>query len=452
MIEVGFATNDITPRVGVELTGFGPFLNRHSVGVRDPLSAKAMALASHGRRALIISCDLAMVTADITRKVRALLHAACGLTEDEVMLCATHTHSCPAVGDWEGWGVVDLPYLETLPQRIARAGIKAVEALQEATFAHAEVPCEHIGLNREYDRDAQPLEDVLQNDWRPALPQLTDTTCHVLTARTPGGTLIGFVSYFGCHPVVCSASNRHFHGDFVSIANNAVERDNDGAVGLFLQGAEGDVNSCVVHKPEEESLRALDVIADRFAVAVRSGIADAQPFEADRLQVCRRVPAFSRKRWSKDELRQSLRDCEAKLSLPDPERPGAEDDPDIRLQVVYATTLRKLLARMERGENLEPGMELHGLRIGPVAILGSPFETFQAIKNDVCAAASAPIPLVVSLVNESCGYAPDRTCAERGGYATDMVPMIHGTLPFVNVHEELVRELLALDAQLSGQE
>jgi hypothetical protein len=58
------------------------------------------------------------------------------------------------------------------------------------------------------------------------------------------------------------------------------------------------------------------------------------------------------------------------------------------------------------------------------------------------------VPLVVGLVNDSVGYAPDRTAAARGGYAADMVPMICGSLPFANAHQELLEGLLAVDAAL----
>ncbi|MCK4283072.1 MAG: hypothetical protein KAX44_02050, partial [Candidatus Brocadiae bacterium] len=111
--------------------------------------------------------------------------------------------------------------------------------------------------------------------------------------------------------------------------------------------------------------------------------------------------------------------------------------------------LRRLIGAIERGEPPDKPAQLQGIRIGPIALLASPFEVFQAIKNDVKAAAKAPIPLVLSVTNDSLlGYAPDRATAARGGYAAETVPMIHGTLPYANVHEELVRELLALDAAL----
>jgi uncharacterized protein YraI len=61
------------------------------------------------------------------------------------------------------------------------------------------------------------------------------------------GRTIGFLSCFGCHPVVCCAQTRHIHGDYCGVATNLLEREHPGSVGLFLQGAQGDVNTCVCH-------------------------------------------------------------------------------------------------------------------------------------------------------------------------------------------------------------
>ncbi len=58
-MQVGFAKEDVTPRVGVPLCGFGPYLNRHSVGIRDRLWARAMAFQHKDTRAVVVSCDLA---------------------------------------------------------------------------------------------------------------------------------------------------------------------------------------------------------------------------------------------------------------------------------------------------------------------------------------------------------------------------------------------------------
>jgi len=255
-MKIGFGRNDITPRVGVELSGFGPYLCRKSIAVRDNLYARAMAVQNQETTLIIVSIDLIGITKSLTKQIRGFVSQKTGLPEQAVMLCATHTHSGPSVGNYIGWGEADTVYLETLPFRITKACVTAFTNLQEAQLSHAEVPCEGIGLNREYEDDGPPLEAVLQEDWRPAKPELTDTTCHVLTAQTPEGKLLGFLSYFGCHPVTCSEDTRYIHGDYPGIATNNLEREYPGSIGLFIQGASGDVNTCAVHKPEEPSMKA----------------------------------------------------------------------------------------------------------------------------------------------------------------------------------------------------
>jgi hypothetical protein len=449
-MELGFARCDITPRVGVELCGFGPFLNRHSVGIRDRLWARAMAMRVGQKRAVVIACDLIGVGLATTREVRRLLAETHGLAPDDVMLCCSHTHSGPAPGVYIGWGEADPPYLETLPRRIACAAAAAVDRLQPAQLHHAAVPCEGIGVNREYDQFWAPYDQAMQPAWRPAKPELTDTTCHVLAGRTEHGTLLGFAAYFGCHPVVCCDQSRVIHGDYPGIALNNVERDEPGSVGLFFQGAQGDVNSAVGGRPQHESLLALDELAGRFARAVRQGIQAGDRVNVTDLRTCRREVVFSRKNWSIDDMRARLAEAEKRIGSADEDGAWSDASQDRRMQMVYAIALRGLLARSARGESLAPATEVHGLRLGPVALLGSPFETFQAIKRDVSARAASPVPLVLSFVNDSTGYAVDRTCAERGGYAADMVPLICGELPFAQVHDELVRELLELDRELGA--
>jgi hypothetical protein len=444
-VKLGFAKTDITPRVGVELCGFGPFLLRRSIGVRDRLWARAMAVEQGGSRVILVSCDLVGVPDWITRRVRELVHERTGLAPDRLMLACTHTHSGPNTGGFTGWGEPDKPYLEILPQRMAKACLAALDNLQDAELSRATVPCEGIGLNRQYDTDAPPLADVLREEWRPAKPEMTDTVCQVLKA-TARGRLIGFMSYFGCHPVVCCQETHAIHGDYAGVATNLIEREHPGSVGLFLQGANGDVNSCVVHKPEMESLLALDVIAGRFARAVRQGLETAAPLKVDVVAAVSRERLFSRKPYGIEALKKLLAEQETILHAPD----ASDSDHPVRMATVYATSLRQMIAAMERGETLSPRIELQGLRIGPLLLLGSPFETFQAIKNDVRTRLGDPSAMVMSVTNDTRGYATDRTVAAQGGYAADMVPMILGALPFAGIHDELVEGLVSLADELRG--
>jgi hypothetical protein len=444
-MQIGFGKVDITPRVGVELCGFGPHLHRYSVGVRDRLEARAMAVREGNITLVLISCDLVGFPLALTREIRRQIHAATGISADQVMVHGTHTHSGPnTIPELAGWGALDEPYLAILPGRVASAGIEAVSHLEPATLAWAEVPCIGVSLNREYDRDAPPLEEVLREDWRPAKPEHIDTTCQVLKAVAKDGRLLGFASYFGCHPVVCCQQTRWIHGDFAGVSSHLIERENPGAVGLFLQGALGDINSCVVHKPEAESLAALDVIAERYARAVRAGLAAARPVAPGPLGAIRRELSFSRIQVSRAELERLLAEQEAVFTAP-----GASDTDDaVRMAAVKVAAYRKILAAQTRGENLNPPTELQGFRIGPVSLLGTPFEIFHAVKEEALPRLKSEHPLILGLTNDELGYAPDRATAIRGGYAAQQVPLMLGRLPFAAIHDELVSALVELEGAL----
>ena len=443
-MKVGLAKADITPRIGVELQGYGPYLCRHSDGVRDRLYARAIAFDAGGERAVLVSCDLAGVPEYLVQRVREIVRAQTGVLESSIMVHAIHTHSGPAVRIYTGWGTVDPPYVEILPYRIADACCRALAGLQEATLLHAEVPCRGVAINRETDAfRVEKIEDALEDDWQPDKPEETDTTCHVVKVEA-GDRMIGFVSYYGCHPVIGGANTRKIHGDWAGVATNLVQRLHPGSVGLFLQGAQGDVNSCVVCHEEAEALRALDVIAARYARSIMDGLAQATPVEANVLRSVRHATRFSRKPWGRERLQSLLSEREDVLHA----REANDADQRLRQAMVCAQALRGMLQRLYAGEDLSPEIELQGLRIGPIVLLGSPFETFRAIKNEVVAAARSPIPLVMSFVNGSVGYAVDRQAAEKGGYAVDLAPFIHGQLPFAAIHDELVQALLTLDREL----
>lgn len=448
MTEAGFGRADITPRVGVELCGFGPFRHRYSTAVRDRLWARAMAVRQGDETVIVIACDLIGVTGALTAEVRRRISEATGVDGSAVMISCTHTHSGPAVRrGLTGWGEPDEPYLETLPARLARAGTDAVANLAEASFRHARVPCEGIGLNRQYDRDAPPLEEVLREDWRPAKPELTDTLCDVISVHQ-GERLAGFISSFGCHPVVCCSETRAIHGDFVGVATNLLEQEHPGCTGMFLQGSLGDVNSCVVHKPEQESMLALNVIAGRFARCVRAGLGAAKPIELDALASVQRSSRFSYRDFEPEQLKAMRAENEAVFDAPDVD----DADRDVRMAMVHLSALRNIEAHLASGaSDFEPPIELQALKLGPITLLGTPLEVFQAIKNDVVSAAVGEYTLVLSVCNAMAGYAPDRTIAATGGYAVDTVPMIMGHRPYARIHDELAESLISLEREIHNR-
>jgi len=451
-MRVGFGIWDITPRVGVDLYGFGPYINRRAKAVYEPLEARASAFeAEDGARFLLIVCDLCVLqvnTADLVRSI--VCEKVKGLTPASVWIQCTHTHSGPSTDPQDmGWGAPDATYMEILPWRIAQAGIQAFENLEEGHLSSAWVECRHIGLNRVYDRDAPPLADVLQPDWEPEKPELTDTKCQVIRFDNLKGEMKGFWAYYGCHPVVCTADSCFIHGDYPGVAMHALMADFPGSVGIFLLGAHGDINSGCVHKLEAESMAALPIFAGRFASAVRKGLKAATPMADEGIHFeSMTIPVTMRMAFSRDHIIELLKELESKLHRPDASDGHAEWN-GIRLDQVEIVGLRIMLQKMDKWGN-PPAIdtEVCGVRIGDWEMLGAPFEIMQGIKNDVWKSSNHAEPMVMSIVNGCWGYAPDRVQLQNDTYEVLTDAFMNGRMPFANVHDELLSAFLELDGKL----
>ena len=96
-MKAAFAKTDITPGRAVWLDGM---IRAHrSTGVHDRLYARALALANDGDAAdcyVIAALDLCGLLDEDARAVRTEAARRCGVSEDRMIIAATHTHSGPA--------------------------------------------------------------------------------------------------------------------------------------------------------------------------------------------------------------------------------------------------------------------------------------------------------------------------------------------------------------------
>jgi hypothetical protein len=100
-------------------------------------------------------------------------------------------------------------------------------------------------------------------------------------------------------------------------------------------------------------------------------------------------------------------------------------------------------ARLYEGKH-EIEAELHGLRIGPVGLIGFPGEPFSEIGARVKANSPFSWTLFSGYTNDYLGYVPTREAYADGGYEVDTSPF----LP--DAADRLVEASLALLADLHG--
>src|SRR5262245_60510812 len=118
-LRAGVARGDVTPPLGVELCGYGPFLGRAATGVHDRLWCRAVVLEADRERLVLVSCDLIGVLQETTDAVRATVRERLGVPPERVLIACTHTHSGPNTIRLIGWGEPDQPYRAGLAGRIA---------------------------------------------------------------------------------------------------------------------------------------------------------------------------------------------------------------------------------------------------------------------------------------------------------------------------------------------
>ncbi|NSW91634.1 MAG: hypothetical protein HPY74_13350 [Firmicutes bacterium] len=213
----------INPPIGVELSGYGYFLNRRNIGIRDDIMARALFLQQEEVSYLLICCDLLGFHPMVVERVKEELSKILNIPQQAILLLCTHTHTAPASMWTLGCGEIDNDYLNNLIDQLIKVGVKAaIEALdREVTGVKwIEQPVEPIGYNR-----AIPGGPV-------------DNNLYALVFELKGAKPY-VIACYSCHPVMWGPSklvSADFPGVFTSLL------DGRGYDGMFVNGFLGDID------------------------------------------------------------------------------------------------------------------------------------------------------------------------------------------------------------------
>ena len=120
-MRAGFGKAELTPPLGVELAGYGYYLQRRAAAVADPLYARALLLEQGEQRALLVSCEVLGLSRPVCDAVIRHAREALGCAEAAVTIVSVHTHTGPAIQYHEGCGEVNEAYVGGVAGKICRA-------------------------------------------------------------------------------------------------------------------------------------------------------------------------------------------------------------------------------------------------------------------------------------------------------------------------------------------
>ena len=131
---VGVAEVDITPPVGVPL--MGSLKPRNSIGIQDPLYAKAIVLRSGRTTIAYVLLDLCVLDRKVGDAAVRLAARRTGIPADRIVWAANHSHTAPFTVTWSGAeDAIDRKWLAGIPALFAEAVARAHKALQPARMS-----------------------------------------------------------------------------------------------------------------------------------------------------------------------------------------------------------------------------------------------------------------------------------------------------------------------------
>ena len=422
-MRAGFGKYEITPPLGVELGGYGYYLQRRAQRVLDPLYARAALLEDGDRRALIISCDLLGLSDDVCGEVFRRV-APLDVEADSVMLVSVHTHTGPVVKDHEGCGVPDEGYVSGLAAMISRAAFLAAEDLrdveslsffirplggsQDETTADAAGQAKHgfaappKGTGFTYNR-------AIQNG-------PVDRTARGFLIRRKGAKPIA-LSNAACHAVF-NGVIPEVSADYPGQVNRLV--DETGCLSVFLNGVCGDIDPA--EKTRERRDAFAQAIADVFSAAEKP------------------LPLAFRAGAIPFELRTVVMDRAARHAAV-AATVAAHGGPDEAASKPALVWEKNMLAR-EGSLTGREAIRARYLILGGVPIVSVPFEGYTHIGEIARAVAGREDALVLGCQEEMLGYLPTKDDIRQGGYAALESTYLYRRLPVEPGEAERLGEAL----------
>jgi len=423
-LRAGCAKVNITPPLGLKLIGSQ---GKPSDSVLDELYGRALVLNDGANTLAIISVDLLYAPLEeITNPVRASVAERVGIPEQNVMVCATHTHSGPDIFTNAKLPLesriapedIDQAYVHTVVGKLASAVQMAHSDMRDARIGAAKGELPEVLYNRRpkgADGQVQmaftlPPEITATRrievgpDGRtrvtftmpPEQADLTfgpiDPTVYVLRVEDPNGRIVGSLFGFGCHPVsVYPYRSTTISADYPARAMRVVEQA-EGGVSLFVLSLAG--NTVPIRRdlgPCEQIGKALGAEALR------------------RLQFVATT----------DDVTLAARRCSLALPSKDPGAPGPQE----------ITT------------------EIQVLRLGDVYILGLPGEVLVEVGLAIKDKAGIDKLFVTSMTNDSIGYVCHAAAYAEGAYEP-----VRGTHLAPGAGEALITRALAVIGEMKEGE
>ena len=434
-LRAGFSKIDITPPVGVYLTGY-ILRDEPSKGVHDNLYARALTLedVDAGEKAALVSADLLGLSRESVERIRNEASEKTGIDPQSMIIACTHTHSGPATVNLRRLGEVDQEYLKVLERKIVDSIVQASENMDEARIAVGRGSVRGIGFNREKRPDG-PLDEELG----------------VIRIENLEGEVRCVVLNYTCHPVVLGPRNLLVSADYPGVVSRTVEERLSNCC-LFTTGADGDIDPLVnLEAWGEGTFKDVEEIGRKIgdeAIKVAGNLKGVPEVRIGSLQKVLELPVKP-----PPKLEDAIKEAEsAKERLRTLKTEGSEPG-RVRVAEAMVEWAEDVLKHLREGTfpKVMP-VEVTLIGINEILLIAIPGELFVEIGLKIKRRSPFKYTYLVGYGNGEVGYFPTAEALKRGGYAAKMAPKYFG-VTFLKPKAERVLEdgILTLAHELHNE-
>lgn len=425
-LKCGCAQIDVTPPVGVELSGYLARI-QPSVGVYDRLYVRSIVLELDAQRAVLTGCDILGFPDELARDLRAEISQLAKTKAEHVMLWGTHTHSGPAVAHLNNCGKPDPAYVDFLRSKVIESAREALQRQRPCSAAWAQSAYD-IAINRR----------VQWGSAKEAPPPPTDLS--LLSFRdAESDDILAILMHYACHCVVLGSENRVISADLAGAVSNALSHLLPGRpLVLYANGACGDLNP----KMRSSDFKILSDAGAQMARTAAEALAKSVPLTLDRISGKMSYVALPTYDMTNDELERIAKQCRHDQAIA-----AAEGDVfKARMFEAHAMWAEGLLSKAKSGNYPTTiNLIIHRLDIGPVCLLGLNVEPLSHYAY-LLKAASGPRSLLVGYCDGLFGYLPSPQAMAEGGYEVNDAHKYYGQPPLHSdapkIAEESIRRII----------
>lgn len=417
---VGSAKVKITPKIGITLSGY--YNVRVSEGILDDLYLNAVAFKQGEKKYCVISADLAGIQAELILRFKKTITEKTGLKEEEIFICATHTHTGP---EFFAKDQIDeqlaSEYIKFLDEKFSEVVTLAMKDLKPATVGYGTGDAKKVAFVRRFkmkDGSTKTNPGVNNPDIIEPIGEVYEKVSVVRFDRENATTVL--LVNFANHPDVVGGN--YISADWPGLAREYVEKVIENTHCVFVNGAQGDVNHVNVHpvggdlnglhEDFDGCMRGYDHakhIARVVAGSVMSIYDKVNYVDDTELKTSLTYLKIPANKATEEELILARKYHELHSK-------GLDDEiPYTKMQ------LTTVVAEAERMVALENAPDYFNLpfaafSIGKIAFFGVPGEPFTGIGNGIRKAEGYDMVVVCCISNGYEGYFPMKDSYEEGGY------------------------------------